>query len=155
MTVIHSENVLLQDIYVNNAGNSGSVSSNTDGCNTIYSNNIELARWSVTNGDDSIAIKANSTNILIRDSTFYSGLGVAFGSIGQLKGVFEAIENVVVRNITCYRTTHAAYIKTWTGQQVGYPPNGGGGGLGCTFFPFSTLLYVLNIKCMLTFAAGK
>ncbi|OCK93516.1 glycoside hydrolase family 28 protein, partial [Cenococcum geophilum 1.58] len=23
----------------------------------------------------------------------------------------------------------AAYIKTWTGQQVGYPPNGGGSGL--------------------------
>ena len=131
MTVIHSENVLLQDIYVNNEGNSGSVSSNTDGANTIYSNNIEFARWSVTNGDDSISIKANSTNILIRDSTFYRGLGVAFGSIGQLKGVFEKIENVTVRNNTCYKTLHAAYIKTWTGQQVGYPPNGGGGGLGC------------------------
>lgn len=25
------------------------------------------------------------------------------------------------------------YFKTWTGDQVGYPPNGGGGGLGCTF----------------------
>lgn len=140
MTVIHSANVLLQDIYVNNTSNSGSVSSNTDGANTIYSSNIEFARWSVTNGDDSIAIKANSTNILIRDSEFYHGLGVAFGSIGQYKGVFETIENVVVRNITCYKTTHASYIKTWTGQQVGYPPNGGGGGLGCRLRAHSNLI---------------
>jgi hypothetical protein len=130
MAVIHSENVLLQDIYVNNTSNSGSVSSNTDGANTIYSKNIEFARWSVTNGDDSISMKANSTNILIRDSQFYRGLGISFGSIGQYKGVYETIENVVARNITCYETTHASYIKTWTGQQVGYPPNGGGGGLG-------------------------
>ena len=133
MTVIYSENVLLQDIYVNNAGNDGSVSSDTDGANTIYANNITFKGWSVTNGDDSIAMKANSTNIFILDSTFYDGLGIAFGSIGQYKGVFNTIQNVTASNITCYGTLHAAYIKTWTGQQVGYPPNGGGGGLGCEY----------------------
>lgn len=25
---------------------------------------------------------------------------------------------------------YGAYIKTWTGNSTGYPPNGGGGGLG-------------------------
>jgi hypothetical protein len=38
---------------------------------------------------------------------------------------------VTATNITCHKTLHGAYVKTWTGQQVGYPPNGGGGGLGC------------------------
>lgn len=28
------------------------------------------------------------------------------------------------------------YIKTWTGVQEGYPPNGGGGGLGCKSMDF-------------------
>jgi galacturan 1,4-alpha-galacturonidase len=131
MTVIYSESVLLQDIYVSNTADDGSSTSNTDGANTIFSDNITFNRWSVTNGDDSIALKANSTNIRIFDSTFYDGLGLAFGSIGQYKGVFNTIENVEVKNITYHKTLHAAYIKTWTGQQVGYPPNGGGGGLGC------------------------
>lgn len=35
------------------------------------------------NGDDSIAMKANSTNILIENCDFYTGLGIAIGSIGQ------------------------------------------------------------------------
>lgn len=131
MTVIHSENVLLQDIYVSNTNADGSTSSNTDGANTIYSDNITFNRWNVTNGDDSIAVKANSTNIRITNSDFYTGLGIAFGSIGQYKDAFETIENVTATNITCHKTLHGAYIKTWTGQQVGYPPNGGGGGLGC------------------------
>ena len=143
MTVIHSKNVLLQDIYVNNAGNDGTTSSNTDGANTIFSDNITFKRWDITNGDDSIAFKANSTNIRVLDSTFYNGLGIAFGSIGQYKGEFNTIENIRVKNITCHNTLHGAYVKTWTGQQVGYPPNGGGGGLGCETSPltYNTTLY--------------
>lgn len=133
MTVIDSSNILLQDILVNNAGTSGGTISNTDGANTIYANNITFNRWDVTNGDDSIAIKANSTNIKITNSIFHKGLGLAFGSIGQYLNKYETIENVTASNITTNGTLHAAYVKTWTGQQVGYPPNGGGGGLGCTF----------------------
>lgn len=38
------------------------------------------------------------------------------------------------RNVTFSKTLHAVYFKTWTGEQVNYPPNGGGGGLGCAFF---------------------
>jgi len=133
MTVIHSSNVVLEDIYVNNlVGTSGS--SNTDGANTIYSDHITFNNWDVSNGDDSIAIKANSTNICVTNSNFRTGLGLAFGSIGQLDGQFETIENVTASNISCHSTLHGAYIKTWTGQQVGFPPNGGGGGIGCELY---------------------
>ncbi|KAH8663487.1 putative exo-polygalacturonase [Tricladium varicosporioides] len=125
MAIIHSSHILMQDITVNNA-----LSRNTDGANTLFSDHITFNRWSVTGSDDSIAIKANSTNIAVTNSNFYNGLGLAFGSIGQYKDAFETIENITATNITCDKTLHAAYIKTWTGQQVGYPPNGGGGGLG-------------------------
>lgn len=100
------------------------------------------------NGDDSISFKANSTDITLTNSHFYNGLGVAIGSIGQLKDQFETVERVKVENIVYENTLHAVgylltsasldlpdktqvYFKTWTDDQNGYPPNGGGGGLGC------------------------
>lgn len=75
-------------------------------------------------------MKANSTNITIRDSHFYNGLGIAVGSIGQYNDAFETVENIHVENVYLSNTLHAFYVKTWTDDQVGYPPNGGGGGLG-------------------------
>ncbi|KAI1076246.1 glycoside hydrolase family 28 protein [Whalleya microplaca] len=135
MTIIHSENILLENIYVNSTDTKQPVgfefsSLNTDGADTIYANNITFRGWIVDNGDDSIAMKANSTNILIEDCKFYTGLGVAIGSIGQYENRFEYIENVTARNIEITNMRYGAYVKTWTGVSTGYPPNGGGGGLG-------------------------
>ncbi|KAJ3759199.1 pectin lyase fold/virulence factor [Lentinula raphanica] len=137
MTVIHSENILLENIYVNNTdtehgpGFNYSLIVNTDGADTVYANNITFRGWTVENGDDSIAMKANSTNILIENCNFYTGLGVAIGSIGQYEGAFETIQNVTARNISIGPgMPFGAYVKTWTGISTGSPPNGGGGGLG-------------------------
>jgi len=38
-------------------------------------------------GDDCIALKPNSTDIIIRNVTCYGGTGIAFGSIAQYEGV--------------------------------------------------------------------
>ena len=51
-------------------------------------------------------------NILIEDSAFYRGSGIALGSIGQYDDTFETIQNVTCRNITSHRTKYGAYIKT-------------------------------------------
>ncbi|KAL9534705.1 Alpha-L-rhamnosidase [Sphaerulina musiva] len=134
MTLINSNNVLLQDIYINSTNLKGGDQFgplNTDGADTIYSNNITFARWTVDCGDDNISQKANSTNIWIEDCTFYHGSGIALGSIGQFKDQYEFIENVTARNIEMHGPIRqGGYIKTWTGVQKGFPPNGGGGGLG-------------------------
>lgn len=76
-------------------------------------------------------MKANSTDISITNCTFHNGLGLAMGSIGQYKDEFETIERVYAKGLKFINTLHVAYFKTWTGEQVGYPPNGGGGGYGC------------------------
>ncbi|KAI9708905.1 MAG: hypothetical protein M1820_003599, partial [Bogoriella megaspora] len=130
MTVIYASNVLLQDIFVSSTSNDSTSTVNTDGADTIYANNITFRRWSVRNGDDSISQKANSTNILMEDCDFYDGSGIALGSIGQYADRYETIQNVTARNIRFTNTVNAGYIKTWTGVQKGYPPNGGGGGHG-------------------------
>lgn len=52
-------------------------------------------------------MKANSTNIFIKDSIFRIGQGLAIGSIGQYPGVYETIENVTATNITVFSTAYA------------------------------------------------
>lgn len=66
MTIIHSTNILLESIYVNSTDTKQAVgfgfsSLNTDGADTVYADNITFRGWTVDNGDDSIAMKANST----------------------------------------------------------------------------------------------
>ncbi|KAI1097318.1 pectin lyase fold/virulence factor [Jackrogersella minutella] len=129
MSMIYCEHVVLDSIVVNNTGNSVQ-SSNTDGADTIRSSHIAFNNWTVYNGDDSISFKADSYDVNITNSRFYNGLGIAIGSIGQYYGVEEHIRNVKVENVTFNNTLHAVYFKTWTADQNGYPPNGGGGGSG-------------------------
>ncbi|KAF7190679.1 Alpha-L-rhamnosidase rgxB [Pseudocercospora fuligena] len=132
MTVARSEKVLLQDIYVNNSAPDSSPRSNvnTDGADTVYANNITFLRWTTDNGDDAISPKQNSTNIYIANCTFVNGMGIAVGSIGQYPGQIEVIENITAVDIRCINSGYGARIKTWTGETKGYPPNGGGGGIG-------------------------
>ncbi|KAF9887415.1 hypothetical protein FE257_010270 [Aspergillus nanangensis] len=129
MSIIYSHHVLFESVFVNNTGNRVS-SSNTDGADTIRSSHIKFNNFTVYNGDDSISFKANSTDITVTNSHFHNGLGIAVGSIGQYKGQFETVERIHVDNIEYDNTLHSVYFKTWTADQNGYPPNGGGGGLG-------------------------
>jgi hypothetical protein len=138
MSLIYCHNVVLDSIFINNTGNRGGscklisntkshrhlfymsrlmiVSyllqlANTDGADTIRSSHITFNNWTVYNGDDSISLKANSTDIGITNSKFYNGLGIALGSIGQYKNVFETIERLTVQNISYTNTLHA--VRLW------------------------------------------
>lgn len=147
MSIIHSSHSIWEDIFVNNTGTRVSScesshdlackyqlltisTANTDGVDTFFSSGLLFRNWTVYNGDDSFSCKANSTNITLLDSHFYHGLGIAIGSIGQYNNQFETIEDIRAENVYFEDTLHAFYVKTWTDDQNGYPPNGGGGGLG-------------------------
>ncbi|KAL4925422.1 pectin lyase fold/virulence factor [Aspergillus undulatus] len=129
LAIIYSHYVEFDSILVNNTGNRVD-SSNTDGADTIRSSHISFNNLTVYNGDDSISFKANSTDISLKNSVFHNGLGIAIGSIGQLNDEYEVVERINVENVVFDNTLHAVYFKTWTDDQNGYPPNGGGGGLG-------------------------
>lgn len=130
MATSNCKNVEFSDIYVNNTSTSQWNTLNTDGVDTINSDHITFRRWKVFNGDDSIALKGNSSNIFVYDSEFWHGQGFAIGSIGQYNGQHDYIENFYAYNTTFHDTTYAIYLKTWGGVSRGFPPNGGGGGLG-------------------------
>ncbi|PFH54988.1 hypothetical protein XA68_11184 [Ophiocordyceps unilateralis] len=130
MAITYSHDVDLEDMYVKSTSNSRWNTLNTDGCDTINSDKINFRRWQVSNGDDAIALKGNSTNILIEDSVFSHGQGIAVGSMGQYLGRADTISGLRLRNIRLIDTAHVLYVKTWSGQSRGFPPNGGGGGTG-------------------------
>ncbi len=130
MAVTYSKHVEFTDIYVNNTSASTWNTLNTDGIDTIYSDDITLRKWRIRSGDDAIALKGNSSNIRVYDTEIYGGQGLAIGSVGQYKDQQEYVTNFLAKNITLYDTTYAIYLKTWGGNSKGYPPNGGGGGLG-------------------------
>ncbi|KAH6866076.1 polygalacturonase [Thelonectria olida] len=130
VTIVGSERVLLEDIFVQAKSGNENPARNTDGANTMFSDFITLRGWEVENGDDCIALKANSTNILLEDLTFISGQGVAIGSIGQYDGRYEIVTRVTVRRVKLHKSRYVARIKTWTGEVNQSPPNGGGGGIG-------------------------
>ncbi|KAI9567789.1 pectin lyase fold/virulence factor [Boletus coccyginus] len=56
---------------------------NTDGIDTYRSDGVTLLNWDVTTGDDCLAFKGNTTNVLGRNITCRGGGGIAFGSLGQ------------------------------------------------------------------------
>ncbi|KAH7129188.1 polygalacturonase [Dactylonectria macrodidyma] len=130
VTIVGSKRVLLEDIFVQAKSSNRNPARNTDGANTMFSDYITFRGWEVENGDDCIALKANSTNILLENLTFIKGQGVAIGSIGQYDGHYETVNRVTARNIKMYKSKYVARIKTWTGEVNEYPPNGGGGGIG-------------------------
>ncbi|PAV15988.1 pectin lyase [Pyrrhoderma noxium] len=130
MAITHSHRVLFEDIYINSTSTDKEPARNTDGVDTFYSSDLTFRNMTIDCGDDFISTKSNSSNILIQDSHFRRGTGVAIGSVGQLPGVYEFVENVTAERISCDKCQFAAYVKTWTGIEQGVPPNGGGGGLG-------------------------
>lgn len=77
----------------------------------MFSHHIDFNNWTVENGDDSISLKANSTDITITNSRFFNSLGIAIGSIGQYRGQYETVERLRVDNCTFTNTLHAVSIN--------------------------------------------
>lgn len=150
VVIMWSKDVLLNNIYINSTSHNSQPALNTDGVDTLYSDNITFRNMYIRNGDDAIAIKGNSNNILVEDSTFDNSLGLAFGSLGQYIGETELVENITACQIKFDGTRYASYVKTWTGDQVNYPPNGGGGGLGSKLCPAQGTIWseVANISSL-------
>ncbi|KAJ7871489.1 pectin lyase fold/virulence factor [Mycena olivaceomarginata] len=111
---------------------------NTDGINTYRSDNISLLNWDITCGDDCLAIKGNSTNVVAKQIICRGGNGIAFGSLGQYVNLSDIVENVLLEDVQLRRIDasvqpnmqNGIYFKSWDGSVDGVPPTGGGGGTG-------------------------
>ncbi|PPR03372.1 hypothetical protein CVT24_012497 [Panaeolus cyanescens] len=144
-TVAESSDVLYDGMFVNATNQDPlyvgkNVVPNTDGINTYRSERVTMLNWDITCGDDCLAIKGNSTDIIARDITCRGGNGIAFGSLGQYANLSDIVQNVVMENLKMIRIDpnvqpnmvngRKVYFKSWTGTTNGSPPNNGGGGTG-------------------------
>ena len=85
--------------------------------------NIHLTNFTYQGGDDCIAIKPRSSNIVLQNITCHSGNGIAIGSLGQYLED-SSVENVQIDGATIIKggakntIGNAVYIKTWVGELV-------------------------------------
>ncbi|KAL6825393.1 glycoside hydrolase family 28 protein [Trichoderma sp. SZMC 28015] len=132
--MLESQNILVDNITLSstsddfqaNPGNLG----NTDGFDTINSNNITIQNSWANVGDDCVSFKPGSTNIHVKNLTCYNSAGIAIGSLGQYEGVRDVVENITAEDVSLYGSRNGAYIKTYVGKRTYWPPQGGGGGNG-------------------------
>jgi len=161
--VSHSHNVTMDNVYVNATSHDEWGTVNTDGCDTWNSRDIFMTNWTVTNGDDCIAAKGNTTNLIVRNATCYGGAGMTIGSVGQYPDTPDYDENILFEDVILVNAQQAAYIKTWQGLVIATSVNGdaGGGGSGLvrniTFRNFKNINVALPImitQCIYTEGSG-
>jgi len=141
--VAQSTNIVMDGMYINATNEDPlyvgqNIVPNTDGIDTFRSDGVSLLNWDVTCGDDCLAIKGNSTNIVARNITCRGGNGIAIGSLGQYVGMNDYVENLDMEDLRMIRLppnvqpnmANGVYFKTWDGSVNGVPPTGGGGAGG-------------------------
>ena len=101
-----SKNVLIDSIKINTLASSP----NTDGIDPSNSHSVTIRNCSISTGDDNVAIKPGSSDILVEGCTFGRGHGCSIGSINS-----TGVQNVLVRNTVFVETDYGARIKTWQG----------------------------------------
>ncbi|KIY63463.1 glycoside hydrolase family 28 protein [Cylindrobasidium torrendii FP15055 ss-10] len=112
---------------------------NTDGICFYRSDDVRLNNWNITIGDDCLAFKGNSSNIVAHNISCHGGNGIAFGSLGQYYNLTDNISHVRLEDIKVIQypnltiqpnMANGIYFKSWTDTVNGEPPTGGGGGGG-------------------------
>ncbi|KAI0973398.1 putative galacturan 1,4-alpha-galacturonidase C [Xylaria arbuscula] len=136
--IMNGTNILVENLYVNATATQAPSGSNwvqnTDGFDTMDVRNVTLSGLDYTGGDDCIAIKPRSYDLIVRNITCHSGNGPAIGSLGQYLED-SSVENVTLTDFRVEAKT-GLYIKCWMGALVyqdsyesEYQPRGGGWGL--------------------------
>ena len=127
-----SQNVTFTNLFVNATSNSQWGTMNTDGFDSWQSNDLLVENATIICGDDCIAAKGNTTNLLAKNIYCEGGTGITIGSIGQYPDMPDYNLNITFEDVTIKDAMDGAYIKTWQGTRIFTPSNGdwGGGGTG-------------------------
>ncbi|KAL1999933.1 hypothetical protein VTN02DRAFT_3789 [Thermoascus thermophilus] len=129
--VANSSDVLFDGIDISGYSSSRNEAKNTDGWDTYCSDNIVIQNSVINNGDDCVAFKPNSSNILVQNLQCNGSHGISVGSLGQYKGETDIVENVLVYNVSMSNASDGARIKVWPGVASAMSEDlQGGGGSG-------------------------
>ncbi|KAJ5732337.1 exo-polygalacturonase [Penicillium malachiteum] len=159
-----SKNVSIINFFVNATSDNQWDTTNTDGYDSWNSNMLLVENATITNGDDCIAAKGNTTNLLVKNVTCHGSNGMTIGSVGQYPTMPDYDINITFEDVKFLNCADGAYIKTWQGVPETDDSNGdaGGGGSGLikniTFKNFEMTNAGLPIQisqCIYTEASNK
>jgi len=85
-------------------------SHNTDGIDPSYVNGLHIHDSYINNGDDNVAIKEGTQNVLVENCVFGYGHGASIGSV-----IGGTNQNITFRNISFTNTSAGVRIKTQPG----------------------------------------
>ncbi|KAF4306661.1 Glycoside hydrolase family 28 [Botryosphaeria dothidea] len=129
--VANSTNVAFTNISIHSVSNNENFEKNTDGWDIYRSDWITVQNSSVTNGDDCVSFKPNSTNVLVQNMICNGTHGMSVGSLGQYPDRVDYVENIYVYNAAMYNSSEGARIKVWPNAFSEKSANlVGGGGTG-------------------------
>ncbi|KAL1593137.1 hypothetical protein SLS60_010744 [Paraconiothyrium brasiliense] len=111
--VMESKNIAYSGLDLFSTSNNGNFEKNTDGWDIYRSDNIVIENSTITNGDDCVSFKPNSTNVLVQNLRCNGTHGISVGSLGQYPERVDYVENILVRNITMENSSEGARIKVW------------------------------------------
>ncbi|KAK7917752.1 hypothetical protein PG985_011360 [Apiospora marii] len=127
--VANSTNVVFNNIDIAGRSTSKHAAKNTDGWDTYRSDGVTIQNSVINNGDDCVAFKPNSTNILVQNLFCNGSHGISVGSLGQYAGTYDIVEDIWVGNISMHNASDGARIKVWpnTPSAISGDLQGGGG----------------------------
>ena len=104
-------NVLLENFAIDTPGHAA----DTDGIDTTHVDHLTIRNCSISNGDDNIAIKNATSNVLVEGCYFGTGHGASIGSIPRdgFRGWRGVVANVTLRGLVMNGTVFGVRIKTW------------------------------------------
>lgn len=103
---------------------------NTDGFDTLRSDNIIVQNSYVDNTDDCVSFKPNTTSVIIQGLQCNGSHGISVGSLGQYKGEVDIVEDLYIYNNSMSNATDGARLKVWPDVVPGDDSTNVGGGLG-------------------------
>ncbi|KIM82178.1 glycoside hydrolase family 28 protein [Piloderma croceum F 1598] len=118
--VSDSKKIVFDDITLHSTSTiAGIDAKNTDGWDIYRSDDVTITNSQITNQDDCVSFKPNSTNVLVQNLICNGSHGISVGSLGQYNGEFDLVENVSVSNIHMLNAQNGVRIKSWAGPNVG------------------------------------
>ncbi|KAG8705523.1 hypothetical protein FRC09_002913 [Ceratobasidium sp. 395] len=114
--VQESQDVVYEHITVDSVSNSTADMRETDGWDTYRSNGVTIRDSVIHNGDDCVSFKPNSTNIIVRNLQCNESHGVSVGSLGEIDGVKDVVQNIFVDSVTMSNSENGVRIKVSVAQ---------------------------------------
>jgi len=88
---------------------------NTDGIDVGDSSHITISNAHIRNGDDCVAFKNGSNNIIVNNIACIGSHGLSIGSLGLKSEGSRIIQNIYVSNATMINCSAATRIKFYPG----------------------------------------